>query len=349
MDTRIFYSVLIVTTAFFFSSTTLHATAIDQSGATEQSIFDFLQTNAIGEAQLELNLDSLLANKNSEASFPATFRFKHGKKQTAEIDTKVNVRGRYRRRLCELPPLKLRFDKSDLKTMGLSNHAGYKLVTHCTDDLASAEYLLREYVAYELYQALSPISLRAHLIKLSYINSATDKKTTSYAIIVEDTDEMAERLNGEICDNCYGLPTESFDGNNLHLHALFQYMIGNTDWSLEMNKNVKLLRMNENGLHVVVPYDFDFSGFVNAPYAVPDSKYSVKSVRERVWLGSNPDAEKWEAAKVVFQSKKKELMQKIFRCKGISTEAKLEMSNYIDSFYADLSSFFPGSVTVTAP
>lgn len=347
MNTRIFHSLILAAATFFIFSTNLNAA--DQSEATSQSIFDFLKANAIGEAQLELNLDTLVANKNSDATIPATFRFKHGKKQTSEISAKVNVRGRYRRRLCELPPLKLRFDKSDLKDMGLNNHAGYKLVTHCTDDLASAEYLLREYIAYELYQSLSPYSLRAHLIKLSYINSATGKKTTNYAIMVEDTDEMAERLNGEVCDNCYGLPTESFDANNLHIHALFQYMIGNTDWSLEMNKNVKLLRLNENGLHVVVPYDFDFSGFVNAPYAVPDSKYSVKSVRERVWLGHNPDPEKWENAKVVFQSKKKELSQKIFRCKGINSEAKLEMSDYIESFYADLSSFFPGSVTVTAP
>lgn len=327
----------------------MNAAGNEQQETTNQSIFDFLKANTVGEAQLEMNLDALLANKNSDETFPATFRFKHGKKQTTEITTKVNVRGRYRRRLCELPPLKLRFDKSELKALGLSNHAGYKLVTHCTDDLASAEYLLREYLAYELYQTLSPYSLRAHLIKLSYINTATDKKTTNYAIIVEDTDEMAERLDGEICDNCYGLPTESFDADNLHSHALFQYMIGNTDWSLEMNKNVKLLRLNQNGLHVIVPYDFDFSGFVNAPYAVPDSKYSVKSVRERVWLGHNPDPEKWENAKVVFQSKKKELTQKIFRCKGISSEAKVEMSDYIESFYADLSSFFPGSVTVTAP
>lgn len=347
MNTRIFHSIILATASFFIFSTNLSAG--DQSEATSQSIFDFLKANAIGEAQLELNLDTLLANKNSDATIPATFRFKHGKKQSSEISTKVSVRGRYRRRLCELPPLKLRFDKSELKAMGLNKHAGYKLVTHCNDDLASAEYLLREYLAYELYQSLSPYSLQAHLIKLSYINSETGKKTTNYAIMVEDTDEMAERLNGEVCDNCYGLPTESFDANNLHIHALFQYMIGNTDWSLEMNKNVKLLRLNENGLHVVIPYDFDFSGFVNAPYAVPDSKYSVKSVRERVWLGHNPDPEKWENAKVVFQSMKKELNQKIFRCKGVNGEAKLEMSNYIESFYADLSSFFPGSVTVTAP
>ncbi len=349
MNTRIFHSLVTATVFFFLTGATLNAAGNEQQETTNQSIFDFLKANAIGEAQLEMNLDALLANKNSDETFPATFRFKHGKKQTTEITTKVNVRGRYRRRLCELPPLKLRFDKSELKALGLSNHAGYKLVTHCTDDLASAEYLLREYLAYELYQTLSPYSLRAHLIKLSYINTATDKKTTNYAIIVEDTDEMAERLDGEICDNCYGLPTESFDADNLHLHALFQYMIGNTDWSLEMNKNVKLLRLNQNGLHIIVPYDFDFSGFVNAPYAVPDSKYSVKSVRERVWLGHNPDPEKWETAKVVFQSKKKELTQKIFRCKGISSEAKVEMSDYIESFYADLSSFFPGSVTVTAP
>jgi len=349
MNTRIFRTVIVAIVFFFMANPALNASDGDQSAATSQSIFDFLKSNAIGEAQLEMNFDTLLANKNSDAVVPATFRFKHGKKQTAEITTKVNVRGRYRRRICEMPPMKLRFDKEDLKAMGLNKHAGYKLVTHCTDDLASAEYLLREYLAYEMYQALSPYSLRAHLIRLSYINSATDKKTTSYAIIVEDTDEMAERLDGEVCDNCYGLPKEAFDADNLHLHALFQYMIGNTDWSLEMNKNVKLLRLNQNGLHVVVPYDFDFSGFVNAPYAVPDSKYSVRSVRERVWLGHNPEPEKWEATKVIFQSKKKELFQKIFRCKGITSEAKVEMSDYVESFYADLSSFFPDSATVTAP
>ncbi len=346
MNARIFGTLLFAICFTLTASPSLNAAEIDQSGTSGQSIFDFLKVNEIDEAQLEMDYDSLAAKKNTDAALPATFRFKYGKKQLAEITTKVTIRGRYRRRICEMPPLKLRFDKETLKSMGLSNHAGYKLVTHCTSDLASAEYLLREYLAYELYQTLSPYSLRAHLIKMAYVNKSTGKKTTSYAILVEDTDEMAERLNGEVCDNCYGLPRESFDGDNLYLQALFQYMIGNTDWSLEMNKNVKLLRLNETGLHVVIPYDFDFSGFVNAPYAVPDSKYSVKSVRERVWLGSAIDSGKWEVAKTAFQSKKKELMQKIFRCKGISAETRLEMSDYIESFYASLSSFFPGSVTV---
>ncbi len=339
-----FFTIMLISSVFTFAfSTTLNASGSDQS------IFDFLKNNAVGEAQLEFNMDSLLANKNAELVVPATFRFKNGKKQTTEITAKVNVRGRYRRRICDTPPLKLRFDKSELKDLGFSKHAGYKLVTHCTDDLASAEYLLREYLAYELYQTLTPYSFRAQLLKITYINTADGSKSTNYAIIIEDTDEMAERLGGEVCENCYGLTNEAFDQDNLHVHSLFQYMIGNTDWSLEMSKNVKLLRMKDSGLHIVVPYDFDFSGFVNAPYAVPDSKYSVKSVRERVWLGNSPDPEKWEAAKRVFQSKRKELQQKIFRCKGLSADAELEMSDYIESFYTGLSSFFPDSVTVTAP
>jgi len=341
------HTILLLIAIVISISTT--AVAKDQD-TQKQSIFSFLKSNAIGEAQLEMNFDSLFSNKNSDINIPATFRFKNGKKQTTEITTKVNVRGRYRRRICEFPPLKLRFDKSELQDLGLNKHAGYKLVTHCSDDLASAEYLLREYVAYEMYQTLTPYSLRAHLIKLTYVDEVSGKKTTNYAILVEDTDEMAERLDGEVCDECYGLTPESFDADNLHLQALFQYMIGNTDWSLEMNKNVKLVRLNGNGLHVIVPYDFDFSGFVNAPYAVPDSKYSVRSVRERVWLGNNPDAEKWATTKAVFQSGKKEMVQKIFRCKGLGSEAKVEMADYIDSFYASLGSFFPGSVTVsTAP
>lgn len=349
MNARIFGTLFFAISFTLTASPVLNAANSDQSGTSGQSIFDFMQTNKIDEAQLEMDLDSLIIKKNTDAAMPATFRFKYDKKQTAEITTKVTVRGRYRRRMCdEIPPLKLRFDKEQLKAMGWSQHAGYKLVTHCTTDLASAEYLLREYIAYELYQTLTPYSLRAHLIKLSYVNHATGKKKSSYAILVEDTDEMAERLNGEVCDNCYGLPQESFNADNLHIQALFQYMIGNTDWSLEMNKNVKLLRLNETGLHVVIPYDFDFSGFVNAPYAVPDSKYSVKSVRERVWLGNAQDNDKWEVAKTTFQTKKKELMQKIFRCKGITPETRLEMTDYIESFYASLSSFFPGSVTTSS-
>ncbi len=147
----------------------------------------------------------------------------------ADIPVKVRVRGRYRRTHCVMPPLKLKFNKEWLRAHGLNDHNDFKLVTHCLDGEAGMDALLREQLAYQLYAQLTGRSLRTQLVDITYHDSNTGTDIKSRAILIEDTDEMAERLNGRECDECYNTPLDRYTTGSAELLTLFQYMIGNND------------------------------------------------------------------------------------------------------------------------
>ena len=66
--------------------------------------------------------------------------------------------------------------------------------------------------------------------------------------------------------------------------AVFEYMIGNTDWSVPYLHNIRLLDNGQTG-SLPVPYDFDHAGIVEAKYALPAEQLGIESVRERVYRG----------------------------------------------------------------
>jgi len=65
--------------------------------------------------------------------------------------------------------------------------------------------------------------------------------------------------------------------------AVFEYMIGNSDWSVPYLHNIKLL--DKTTYITAVPYDFDHSGIIEAKYAHPPQALNLYSVRERIYRG----------------------------------------------------------------
>ena len=61
--------------------------------------------------------------------------------------------------------------------------------------------------------------------------------------------------------------------------AVFEYLIGNTDWSVSIF--TKLIASDSLSLPNAVPYDFDHAGIVSAPYPKPAEARQLISVRER--------------------------------------------------------------------
>jgi len=189
-------------------------------------------------------------------------------------------------------------------------------------------------VAYKLYQVLSEQSYRVQLLRVKYKDIKKKKTFTRYGILLEDEDELGERLGGKACEDCYNTPKEKFRPDNLNTQDLFQYMIGNSDWSTSMARNVKLVQCKQDERFVVVPYDFDFSGFVSTAYASVDmAAMKIKNVRERVFLGYAQDPSELKSAVELFQSKEKELREVVKKFKLITPESKAQLLDYIDSFF----------------
>ncbi|MEM7573084.1 MAG: hypothetical protein AAF433_09300 [Bacteroidota bacterium] len=249
------------------------------------SIFDLIKSKAeVRELRLELPMDSILAKTNNDQA--ATISFTDDTDLAQRWSLKVGVRGKFRRRTCALPPLRLDFDKSELEDAGLARHDKLKLVVPCLDGQDGETLLLREYLAYQVYERLTPYHFRTQLLQLTLVDSdGRLPDQTVYAFVLEDTDEMAERIGGEEIDGVVSRVARDWNRNAEVMHSLAQYLLGNHDFSLTMVRNLKQVRMYNDGLLVPVAYDFDFSYLVGAPYATLNSSVGQERFGDRVYLG----------------------------------------------------------------
>jgi hypothetical protein len=96
---------------------------------------------------------------------------------------------------------------------------------------------------------------------------------------------------------------------------------------------VRLIRSAETpGKVLVIPYDFDFSGLVSAPYSSPASETGLKTVKDRFLMsnGLKPDALK-KAAKMLVSAKKD--FYDLCGSKFLTRFSAQEMTAYLDTFF----------------
>lgn len=312
-------------------SCAVFATGTDGVGKTGRSLFDQWDNDSTTEIEFYVNFDSLEANRKTTTSIPAKV-IQDGK--TLELD--VTVRGKFRRRACEMPPLKLQFKKEGLRALGLNTHNDFKLVTHCTNDEAGQDALLREQLAYELYHTVNPsASFRTQLLTVTYINTADGSTTTSYAILIEDGDELQERVGMDNCSDCYNVPANQI--RNAETLALFQYMIGNSDYGTRMIRNMKLLKGND-GMFTAVPYDFDYSGLVNASYATGMPHFQETKVTDRTLIWDYDTAPDFSEAAEYFTNLKDTLLNQVTDFDYLADASKHEITKYLKGFFRELKS-----------
>lgn len=308
----------------------------------KESIFDkiALSTDDAIELTLTTDLENLIINKNNSDYQVAFLEMTDYKNEKVKHKLKVKPRGKFRRRICDFPPLKLNFSKEELTNFGLNpKFDKLKLVTHCTDNkFESKDNVLREYLSYQLYNQLTDNSFRTQLVRIKYIDiHNSSKPITRYGFLIEDTDEMAMRLNGQECD-CHGIKSDMISPTPHNLMAMFQYMIGNEDWNSTMLRNVKAIQLLTGGMrnNIIVPYDFDFSGLVNAPYAIPDPDLKHKTVQQRHFFGSFKSNDELEAMKNHYLSREKEMLKTVKNFKMLGLSSRLEIVEYLKDFFSIL-------------
>lgn len=297
----------------------------------QQSFFDRLVTPEITQFTLTFDVDNLSAMKRSDEYFPATFSH-----QGENWDAKVKVRGRYRRRVCDFPPLKLKLNKDMLEAAGLQRHNKFKLVTHCSDNFDNADNVLREHLAYELYNLMTGEGYRTQLVQVTYRNAATGETTKRFGIIIEDTTEMAHANGGEECEDCYNIDYNRYESGNPEQVALFQYMIGNSDYGFTTPRNIKHVQQQAGGAFKVVPYDFDFSGLVDSEYAIPNPNLNQTSIKERIFVWDFAQAPQLDNTIAQFLAKENEAMDLVANFPHLSRGSKRQITKYLDVFFTSL-------------
>jgi hypothetical protein len=86
---------------------------------------------------------------------------------------------------------------------------------------------------------------------------------------------------------------------------------------------------------MVVPYDFDYSGLVDADYAIPYEPLGLSSVRERRYVGICRTEDVFINAIKEFANKKEAFYKVINDFQLLDEKEKAKMISYLDSFYAD--------------
>lgn len=195
------------------------------------------------------------------------------------LNVKVMARGNFRLKPsnCSFPPLLLNFKKSEMEKTMFENQDKLKLVTPCQ----SEEDLLDEYTIYKMYNQVTELSFRVRLARILYFDTGSGQPLfEKYSFFIEDKDHVAER-NKLVARDRIATPFDIEKDNYIKL-SLFQYLIGNKDWWVSSRKNIELMQAEDkdSGLYAV-PYDFDFSGFVNAHYSKPSGNpdYSIADRR----------------------------------------------------------------------
>ena len=294
----------------------------------------FQELHNFDKLVITTNLDSLIENKKGGEWQPANLQTFNKDKEGLSLNIKLRPRGKFRRMKCDLPPLKIDFAKEDLDSLGLNvEFDKFKLVTHCLDNPESEQIVMKEYWIYKMYEKVSEESYQTHLLEVLYVDKIDASRTMNgRAFIIEPNEEMAHRIGGTVIDTLGVLPNQ-VTSTSYHNTLLFNYMIGNTDWKLHLQKNLKLVQKKESALFTLVPYDFDLSKIVDPPYMVmyPDAKEI--DLNNRYAKGTFVDRDALVTQVERFQELKDTGFKCYEECEILSKKEKSKMKYYLSSFY----------------
>lgn len=237
---------------------------------------------------------------------------------------------------CAIPPLWIKFETKEMLGSVFSGYKKLKLVTPCRNTDTYEQNILKEYLIYKIYNLLTDYSFRVRLVKMSVIDLDKDRKSINrYVFFIEPMDDLSRRVNGKNIE-VKNIHPNYTDEKLITLMSVFQYLAGNTDWSVKALHNIKLISRDSLQKPVAVPYDFDYAGLVDAPYAIPASHLGVQSVRQRVYNGYYKPMDELQKTLDIFRSKKTEIYKLVYSIKGMQKKYIDETIKYFDQFYKTL-------------
>lgn len=301
---------------------------------------DIFNDNKILDLTLESDFKNLVKRKYKDEYQEAVLKMMYNDTIMVSRKIKIKPRGVTRKSICSFPPLKLNFPKKEAYIKQLQDFDKIKMVLDCKRSNLYEQYLLSEYYAYKLQNIITDYSLRVRLVRVKYVDtSGKFKAATRFAFFIENIDQLATR------QNAIRIETKSIRDLQTEIETLgdtylFQYLIGNTDWSIPAMHNIYIIKSTDPTKQkpYVIPYDFDYAGIVNASYAIPDELLGTKSVRERVYRGvCLPDPGLLKSAEQILQ--KKDAIYALYEQDTLMSKTnKRNTIRYLDEFFTILES-----------
>ena len=252
------------------------------------------------------------------------------------FDVRLQTRGHNRLDRCPFPPLKVYFDKSEIKNSLFKYNHKLKLVTHCQED--ELNLLFREHLIYKIYNSITPYSFRVCLLKIKYIDiDGREDPMETYAFFIESDRSIEKRLNLDKLqsDQDFNMKTHNDiapewpNTSQSKLQEAFQHLIRNNDWVIFHSGSPMTLSLaNVNFFHnekegFPFPYDFDIAGVVIWNDDSYKNRYGIDN------LCKNDDT---KAAFMKILSHKEEYHQVLKNHTYLSTAYKNKFSAYLNQF-----------------
>ncbi len=301
---------------------------------------------------IEAPLTTLLNVRPEEEYLDARISFVQDDGTIRTLDVGIRTRGNYRlmKKHCDFPPVKLNFRKKQVVNTVFSGQDKIKLVTHCGKNrlgmgtrVGYEQLMLREYIAYRILQVMTSKSYGVRLLQVRYIDTEGAKPISKFAFAIEDDEHVAARVGMQPVktgDIDFG----DIDAQQANLINVFQYLIGNTDYSLVRSEpgddcchNSDVLSSTGGPPFTPLPFDFDFAGLVNAPYAEPHPRYNIRNVRQRLFKGRCENNALLPGTLQKYLDKKSAIYAVVDEVHALSPANRRDVIRYLGWFYDHIS------------
>lgn len=298
--------------------------------------FALFDSDKLLEITLKFDLTTFLKKNPKTGYLDAVITFHLSENDSLNRNIKVKDRGNYRFENCDFPPMELNFKRAIHAYPDSANIKKLKLVTHCKTGTAQSEYVLREYLVYKMFNLLTDTSFRVRLLRITYIDTRKSRKpVVQYGFFLEPIKVLAERTNSTIL-KATNLTQKHIVPEVMDKVSIFNYMVANWDWTVPLQHNIAIIKpmvLDNSGLGLAVPYDFDLTGVVNVDYAVTPPEYNLKSIRDRVFLGICRSRVVFEKDLKYFLSKKNEFYALINDFTYLNEKSKKDITSFLDEFF----------------
>ena len=305
-----------------------------QAGAADP-LFQDPSTLAV---ELTAPLGALVRERSKSDYSPGVLSYTQADGTPVNLDVQVRARGNFRLDNCDFPPLTLNFKKSQVEGTLFDQQNKLKMVTHCKITRRYEQSVVREYLAYRLLNLLTDQSYRVRLLQVTYIDSDDpSSRMVRSAFVIEHKNRLAARIGMEPLD-IERTEVAALQPDELNLTSVFQYFIGNVDFSPIVGSNNECchntdLFGNGDDPWVAIPYDFDLSGIVNAAYAVPDRELGVERLGQRVYRGYCVNNGHVAASISRFQQAREAMYALVAAQEELEPSVRNFIARYMDGFY----------------
>lgn len=303
-------------------------------------------TNDTLEITISAPWRDIQRQSKKQGAYPAELSYTSTTGQRVTLPLTVERRGVKRQEVCSFPPIRLRFEKAAVKNTVFRGQKSLKMVTHCESSKRYDQYYVLEMLAYRIYNLVTDYSFRVRPLSVSYVESKGGKSgKPRFAFLIEDDSDVAKR-NGLKKVRIPRISTLRLKPGLTSEFSLFQYMIGNTDWAAlsgpdpnECCHNVKLIGpdpLQPDDKVYPIPYDFDSSGLVNAPYAAPPRGLPISNVTQRLYRGYCTHNAGLQAAREEFLSLEPAVYELLDQETRLNASSRKRARKYLGKFYGIL-------------